>query len=139
MIYLRRLVRLVGPADPGAIAILSECQPWLIRQVSAELAELFPSANREADPSAADLLVVAARGKGLATLLPRGFVSTQPHAMLWMYQIDTGRVKVLRPASLPAWSRRQRQYQWLVSTVANHVKYRRYRKYWEWVARRCTY
>lgn len=139
MIYLRRLARLVGPAEPRAIAILSEPQPWLIRQVTAELAELFPAANREADPSAADLIVAAARGSGLTTLLPRGFAGTCPHATVWMYQIDTGRVTVLSPGSLPAWPRRQHQYQWLVSTVANHVKYRRYRRYWAWVARRCTY
>jgi hypothetical protein len=139
MIYLRRLVRLVGPAEPRAIAILSEPQPWLIRQVTAELAELFPSAERESDPRTADLIVIAAQGPGLATLLPRGIDGTRLHATVWMYQIDTGRVTVLTPGSLKAWGRRQQQYEWVVSVVANHVKYRRYRKYWEWVARRCTY
>ncbi len=136
MIYLRRLARLVGPAAPRAVAILSEPEPWLVRQVTAELAELFPSAERESDPSAADLIVVAAQGPRLATLVPRGLVA-RPHAILWMYQIDTGRVTVLTPRSLNAWRRRQHRNQWLVSTAVSRLKYRRYRKYWEWVARRC--
>jgi hypothetical protein len=139
MIYLRRLARFVGPAEPKTFAIVSEHKLWLIRQVTAELAELFASAALESDPSAADLIVVAAQGSGVETLLPRGFVVTRPHATLWMYQIDTGRVTVLTPASLDAWRRCQRQNRWLVSVVANHLKYRRYRRYWEWVARRCIY
>jgi hypothetical protein len=105
MIYLKYVASTVGPVAPGSVHVVAIGPGWVKSQVDAEMGELFPAA-RPTSVGVADLVVVAGRSSDLA---PQGRTVAKrcgPHALLWLYSIDTGRVGVVVPREVAHWDRR---------------------------------
>jgi hypothetical protein len=105
MIYLKYLASTVGPAAPGSVNVVAIGPGWVKSQVDAEMGELFPVA-RPTSVGDADLVVVAGLSSDLAAQGRSVAKRCGPHALLWLYSIDTGRVGVVGPSEVARWHRR---------------------------------